>query len=282
MLRRRLGEARSAAVRRRRSATTPGPSVTKHGAARAAAHRRCRRTPPPGAAGRGRVRAGLQPRTPAPTRDAATIRARLLLDTVIEAATGLRRELGLPAIDGAPGDVVEAGLPGGETTRRRARPPPPPAGTDAEHAPVQADDRRLQRHQGGWPSEPGSPAQPAGRCAGRRGGAGRGPRPPWFRRSGVHGAYGDAGAPRRPCGVQPRGRHRRRRDPAAGGGRAARAGGRRGDRDQEWPRRGTRTARGSFPGRAADRRSDLRAARDTPVARHAGGRCRWPLSPFRA
>ena len=45
-------------------------------------------------------------------RDAATIRTRLLLDAVVDSATGLRRELGLPAVEGAPGDVVEASLAG--------------------------------------------------------------------------------------------------------------------------------------------------------------------------
>lgn len=45
-------------------------------------------------------------------RDAATIRARLLLDAVVDSATGLRRELGLPAIEGAPGDAIEASLAG--------------------------------------------------------------------------------------------------------------------------------------------------------------------------
>lgn len=43
-------------------------------------------------------------------RDAATIRARLLLDAVVESATGLRRELGLAAVTGSPGDSVEAQL----------------------------------------------------------------------------------------------------------------------------------------------------------------------------
>jgi predicted RNA-binding protein with PIN domain len=43
-------------------------------------------------------------------RDEATVRARLLLDAVIEAASGLRRELGLPAVPGAPADRVEAEL----------------------------------------------------------------------------------------------------------------------------------------------------------------------------
>jgi len=41
-------------------------------------------------------------------RDEVALRARLLLDTVIDAASGLRRELGLPAASGAPGDRVEA------------------------------------------------------------------------------------------------------------------------------------------------------------------------------
>ncbi|ABL82628.1 MULTISPECIES: NYN domain-containing protein [unclassified Nocardioides] len=41
-------------------------------------------------------------------RDDATLRARMLLDTVIDAAAGLRRELALPPVAGAPGDRVEA------------------------------------------------------------------------------------------------------------------------------------------------------------------------------
>jgi predicted RNA-binding protein with PIN domain len=43
-------------------------------------------------------------------RDEATIRARLLLDTVVDAATGLRRELALPPTSGAPGDRIEGEL----------------------------------------------------------------------------------------------------------------------------------------------------------------------------
>jgi predicted RNA-binding protein with PIN domain len=49
-------------------------------------------------------------RTARADRDEATVRARLLLDAVIDAATGLRRELALPAVPGAPGDRVEAEL----------------------------------------------------------------------------------------------------------------------------------------------------------------------------
>ena len=45
-------------------------------------------------------------------RDAATIRARLLLDAVVESATGLRRELGLPSVSGVPGEAVESELAG--------------------------------------------------------------------------------------------------------------------------------------------------------------------------
>ena len=49
-------------------------------------------------------------RTARADRDDATIRARLLLDTVIDAAAGLRRELSLPTVSGSPGDRVEAEL----------------------------------------------------------------------------------------------------------------------------------------------------------------------------
>lgn len=45
-------------------------------------------------------------------RDAASVRARLLLDAVVDAATGLRRELALPPVSGTPGDAVEADLAG--------------------------------------------------------------------------------------------------------------------------------------------------------------------------
>ena len=51
-------------------------------------------------------------RTARADRDEATVRARLLLDAVIDAAAGLRRELALPSIPGAPGDRLEAELGG--------------------------------------------------------------------------------------------------------------------------------------------------------------------------
>lgn len=43
-------------------------------------------------------------------RDEATVRARVLLDTLLEAGQGLRRELALPPTTGSPGDRVEADL----------------------------------------------------------------------------------------------------------------------------------------------------------------------------
>ena len=58
-------------------------------------------------------------------RDAGTIRTRLLLDAVVESATGLRRELGLPAVSGAPGDAVEAELAGVEAAPASSAPASP-------------------------------------------------------------------------------------------------------------------------------------------------------------
>jgi len=43
-------------------------------------------------------------------REESSLRARLLLDSVIDAAAGLRRELALPPASGAPGDRLEASL----------------------------------------------------------------------------------------------------------------------------------------------------------------------------
>lgn len=43
-------------------------------------------------------------------RDEATVRTRLLLDTLLESADGLRRELGLPPATGTPAEQVEQGL----------------------------------------------------------------------------------------------------------------------------------------------------------------------------
>jgi hypothetical protein len=54
--------------------------------------------------------AGDQRRQARSDRDDVTVRARLLLETLNDAATGLRRELGLPPVSGNPGDRVEAEL----------------------------------------------------------------------------------------------------------------------------------------------------------------------------
>ena len=54
--------------------------------------------------------AGDQRRQTRTDRDEVTIRARLLLETINDAAVGLRRELGLPSVSGNPGDRVEAPL----------------------------------------------------------------------------------------------------------------------------------------------------------------------------
>ncbi len=47
-------------------------------------------------------------RTERAEKGGATLRARLLLDTLLETAQGLRRELALPPVDGSPADAVEA------------------------------------------------------------------------------------------------------------------------------------------------------------------------------
>lgn len=65
-------------------------------------------------------------------RDEATLRARMLLDTVIDAASGLRRELALPPVEGAPADRLEsgladAGLAGAEQDGARSGVPSSPA-----------------------------------------------------------------------------------------------------------------------------------------------------------
>ncbi|MDX6374651.1 MAG: hypothetical protein QOD98_3639, partial [Nocardioidaceae bacterium] len=54
--------------------------------------------------------AGDQRRAARSDRDDVTVRARLLLETINDAAVGLRRELGLPSASGNPGDRIEAAL----------------------------------------------------------------------------------------------------------------------------------------------------------------------------
>lgn len=54
--------------------------------------------------------AGEQRRQTRSEREDVTVRARLLLEALNDAAVGLRRELGLPGVSGNPGDRVEAEL----------------------------------------------------------------------------------------------------------------------------------------------------------------------------
>jgi predicted RNA-binding protein with PIN domain len=54
-------------------------------------------------------------------REQATIRTRLLLDTLLESVQGLRRELALPPAEGAPADTVTAAGPGEASTARSTR-----------------------------------------------------------------------------------------------------------------------------------------------------------------
>ncbi|MGI8524308.1 MAG: NYN domain-containing protein [Nocardioides sp.] len=109
-LRRRLGEAR-AAQRSAEATAAQGFAAAEQAEKRAEAaevanDKEVRRL-------RGRIEAleadvTTRRRTGRSERDEATIRARLLLDTVVDAASGLRRELGLPAVTGSPADRVEA------------------------------------------------------------------------------------------------------------------------------------------------------------------------------
>jgi predicted RNA-binding protein with PIN domain len=75
---------------------------------------------------RAEAEAAAERRAARSERDDATLRARLLLDTVIDAAGGLRRELALPPVEGAPGDRLEAGL--AEDAAAGGRQGPGPAG----------------------------------------------------------------------------------------------------------------------------------------------------------
>lgn len=111
-LRRKLGEAR-AAERAARVTASEGMSAAEQAekradAAEAASEKESRRLRTvierleADLAGRRRLERA--------DRDELTLRARVLLDTVTEAASGLRHELMLPNVSGAPGDAVEADI----------------------------------------------------------------------------------------------------------------------------------------------------------------------------
>lgn len=62
--------------------------------------------------------AAAERRTSKAAEQEASVRARFLLDALLDAASGLRRELALPAVAGAPADAVEAALTGGGSERQ--------------------------------------------------------------------------------------------------------------------------------------------------------------------
>ena len=114
-------------------------------------------------------------RTERAERDTGTLRARLLLDTLLDTAQGLRRELALPPVEGAPADAVEAHI--AEHGTRAA----------SGHGSMASDDpalleqlltlpagapggRRLQRHEDRVAGAvAGAPARSAARRAGAPG-----------------------------------------------------------------------------------------------------------------
>jgi predicted RNA-binding protein with PIN domain len=115
-LRRKLGEARAAA-RKTAAEFADAIAVAEQGRSRAssalqAAEAESRRL-------RGQVEE-LQTAVTAARREArsgrddATLRARILLETLIDAGQGLRRELALPAVSGTPGEKVEEGYVAGQ------------------------------------------------------------------------------------------------------------------------------------------------------------------------
>ncbi|MDI6908953.1 NYN domain-containing protein [Nocardioides sp.] len=109
-LRRKLGDARAA---EREARATADEAVRAQQAAEAETSERCAALEKDNRRLRGQVErleaeAARDRRDARSDRDDATLRARLLLDTVVDAAAGLRRELALPPVAGAPGDRVEA------------------------------------------------------------------------------------------------------------------------------------------------------------------------------
>jgi hypothetical protein len=149
-------------------------------------------------------------------RVSEALRARLLLDTLLDAAQGLRRELALPPVDVLPADAVAAGLD--EEGPAADVPDPCPAGhrpcaaRAAAGAAAGAPDRgRLQRHE-----ERVGDAAAGGTAvaAAARAGAAVGPQPGrgdrGLRRCGAVLAAGRCDASRRARAVQPPRRDGRR------------------------------------------------------------------------
>ena len=110
-LRHKLGDARTPRPRGRggRRGRRDGGRRRCGPAPRRAATARRRGAPAARPRGGARARPGRRPPdASAPSGATATLRARLLLDTLLETAQGLRRELALPAVEGSPADAVEA------------------------------------------------------------------------------------------------------------------------------------------------------------------------------
>jgi predicted RNA-binding protein with PIN domain len=111
-LRRKLGEARSALRAAVAAAEQAGRAADelrgRADAAAAAAEKELRQLRARVARLEEEARAGR--RAGRAERDESNLRARLLLDSVIDAAAGLRRELALPPASGTPGDRLEASL----------------------------------------------------------------------------------------------------------------------------------------------------------------------------
>ena len=104
-LRRTLGETRTK-ERAARAEAEAGRTRAEESAARLERELRQLR----GQLSRLEEQAGAERRQSRTTRDEVTVRTKLLLETLSEAAAGLRRELALPAASGSPGDRIEAEL----------------------------------------------------------------------------------------------------------------------------------------------------------------------------
>lgn len=111
-LRRKLGEARAALRQARVTADDAGTAAEelrdRAEAAAAQAEKELRRLRSQVARMEDQARADR--RVGRTEREETSLRARLLLDAVIDAASGLRRELALPPVSGAPADRLEASL----------------------------------------------------------------------------------------------------------------------------------------------------------------------------
>ncbi|HTW17361.1 MAG TPA: NYN domain-containing protein [Nocardioides sp.] len=111
-LRRKLGEARAAERSAREQAETVARGADERRAeaetASAAQDKEIRRLR--GQVERAEAEVSAGRRAARAERDEGSLRARMLLDTVLEAAAGLQRELALPPVSGAPGERIEREL----------------------------------------------------------------------------------------------------------------------------------------------------------------------------